>query len=230
MIGIRNGCTTVWPCGKAGQVGQVLGNRFAGDRQAIAVDQLFLEQQLHHGRRAADLVQIFLHVFAAGPQVGQIRHAVARALEVVDRERHIDGAGHRDEMHHGVRRAADGHHDRHRIFERLAGHHVARLDVLFHAQANRRAGTAAFVQLAWIGGRQRRAVRQRHAQRFDRRGHRVGRVHAAARAGTGAGVAHDVAALGVGHLAHQLCAVACERRDDIDRLAVGVWPARIVPP
>ena len=164
-------------------------------------------------------MQIFLHVFAAGPEVGEVGHAVARALEVVDRERHVDGAGHRDEMQHGVRRTADGHHDRHRVLKRLARHDVARLDVLFHADANRGAGAAAFVELAGIGRRERRAVRQRHAHRFDRRGHGVGGVHAAAGAGAGAGVPHDFAALGVGHLAHQLRAVAGERRDDVDRFA-----------
>ena len=67
--------------------------------------------------RAADVVQVFLHEPAAGLQIGQVRHAVADLLEVVDRQRHLDRAGHRDQMQHGVRRAAQGHDDDHRIFE-----------------------------------------------------------------------------------------------------------------
>ena len=44
-----------------------------------------------------------------------------------------DRAGHRDQVQHRVGRAADGHDDDHRVFERGAGHDVARLDVLFQA-------------------------------------------------------------------------------------------------
>ena len=82
-----------------------------------------------------------------------------------------------------------------------------------------RARAMAFFELVGVGRRDRRAVGQRHAEGFDRRGHRVGGVHAAAGAGAGTGVADDFAALGVGHLAGELRAVTREGRDDVDRFA-----------
>ena len=44
-----------------------------------------------------------------------------------------DRAGHRDQVQHGVGRAAERHHHDHRVLERRAGHDVARLDVAFRA-------------------------------------------------------------------------------------------------
>ena len=123
-----------------GQVGQVLRQRLAGDRQAVAVQVAVLEQILHHGRRSAHAMQVFLHVAAAGPKIGQIGHAIAEGLEIVDRQRHADRPGHGDQVQHGVGRSAQGHDDRQRVLEGLAGEDVQRLDVLFQQMPHGRAG------------------------------------------------------------------------------------------
>ena len=49
----------------ARQIGQVFGDRFSGNGQTIAVEQALGQQQLHYRRRAANLVQVFLNIFAA---------------------------------------------------------------------------------------------------------------------------------------------------------------------
>ena len=49
------------------------------------------------------------------------------------------GAGHGDQVQHGIGRAAQRHHDDHRVLERRARHDVARLEVAFEQLANRRA-------------------------------------------------------------------------------------------
>ena len=51
-----------------------------------------------------------------------------------------DRAGHRDQVQHGVGRAAEGHHDHHRVLEGRAGHDVARLEVVLEQPPDRRAG------------------------------------------------------------------------------------------
>ena len=56
-----------------------------------------------------------------GFKIGQVRHAVADLLEIVDRQRHVHRAGHRDQMQHGIGRAAQGHHHDHRVFESARG-------------------------------------------------------------------------------------------------------------
>ena len=56
---------------------------------------------------------------------------------------------------------------------------------------------AALVLLKRVLRRDRRVVRDRHAQRLDRARHGVGRVHAAAGTGAGARVAHNVGAAGL---------------------------------
>ncbi len=100
------------------QFGKVFAQRFPGHRHAIAVEQTFFEQILHHPRRAADVVQIFLHVLAAGLQIGDVRHAAADLLKIVDRQFDFGRAGHRNQMQHGVGRAAQRHHDRPSRFRR----------------------------------------------------------------------------------------------------------------
>ena len=72
------------------------------------------------------------------------------------------------------------------------------------------AGLAALELLERVLGGRGAAVGQGHAQRLDRAGHGIGRVHAAARARARAGVAHQVEAL---RLADQVRRVrACAAR------------------
>ncbi len=89
-------------------------------------------------------------------------------------------------------------------------------------EPHRGPGAKTFVELGRILGRDRRAIGQAHAQRFDRRGHRVGRIHAAAGAGARAGVPHDLLPVGVIDRAAQVLPVALKGRNDIERFVMPV--------
>ena len=85
-IGFSNGQHHALRLGEdARHVGEVLGQRLAGDGEAVAVQQTRVEQRLHHGRRAADAVQVEHDVLAARLQVGEVRHLRAEAVEVGQR-------------------------------------------------------------------------------------------------------------------------------------------------
>jgi hypothetical protein len=51
----------------------------------------------------------------------------------------VDRLSHRDEVEHGVGRAAEHHRDDHGVLEGLAGHDVARLDVALEQDLDGRA-------------------------------------------------------------------------------------------
>ena len=88
-------------------------------------------------------------------------------------------------MQHGVGGAAerDDHGDR--ILEGFFGHDVFRTDAFFQQLDDGFAGFFTVFGLVLRNRRLRRAAGQAHAHRFDRAGHGVGGVHAAA--GTSAG-------------------------------------------
>ena len=222
ITGFSTGWITCWPAPRAAP----RPPRFSASVLPVTVRQSpcrkpALEQVLHHRRRAADGVQVFLDVLC--------RSASGRRAAARGRSRS------------GSRRATAGspppcaiaircstalvepptrHHHRHRVLERFARQDVERLQVALeqHANARRRPGgirppspdlrpasrscTAATVPSASIADR-----------------HRVGGVHPAARARARAGVADDVDALLVGDDAGEVLAVGLERRDDVARLA-----------
>ena len=91
---------------ESGQIAQIFGQGLARHRQAVTMQQPFVQEVLHHCRSAADVMQIFHHVLAAGFEVGHIRHTVTHRLEVVDGECHVNSASHSDQMQHGVGGAA----------------------------------------------------------------------------------------------------------------------------
>ena len=101
------------------ELGEVLGHRLAGHREAVAVHQAGVEQRLHHHRDAADLVDVVHDVLAERLEVAEVRHLVADPVEVVEREVDLGLAGDREQVEHGVGRAAERHHDRDRVLERL---------------------------------------------------------------------------------------------------------------
>ena len=75
-----------------------------------------------------------------------------------------------------------------------------------------------------IFGRRRRTVGQRHAEHFDGGRHRVGGVHAAAGAGAGTRVLHDLLALLFVDRAGKEFAVALKRRNHVELLVVRAMP------
>ena len=61
-----------------------------------------VEEQLHHLRNAAGLVQIDSEVFTAGLQVANHRHFFAHALEIVNRPFHVCGMRDGQEVQYGI--------------------------------------------------------------------------------------------------------------------------------
>src|SRR5690606_41090814 len=56
---------------RSGELREVLGERLARHRQAVAVERAPVEQHLQHRRRAADRVEVFHDVLAARLEVGE---------------------------------------------------------------------------------------------------------------------------------------------------------------
>ena len=94
-------------------------------------------------------------------EIGEQRHAIARALEIVQRQLDVRGSRHRDQMQDGIGRSADRHHEHDCILERLLGDDVERLEVLLQKRLDGTACAMAFVALPCIFGGGGRAVRQR---------------------------------------------------------------------
>ena len=161
-------------------IGQVFRQGFAGDGQAIAVQQALVQQRFHQRLDAADFDQFGHQVFAAGFQVGQHRHMFADAGEVVEGKIHAGRIGHRQQVQHRIGRAAERNDDGDGVLECGFGHDVAGLDVFFQQFQYGSAGAFAIQAFVVGNGGLGGAVGQAHAQRFDGGGHGVGGVHAAA--------------------------------------------------
>ena len=124
----------------------------------------------------------------AGAQVGHHRGHLAQLDEIIQRQLDIHGMRHGQKVQHGIGRAGEGDHHPNRIFKGLAGHDVARFDVLLEQLHDLLAGAETVRRLVAADGVLRAGTGQAHAQRLNRGSHGVGRVHAAA--GTGAGNRH----------------------------------------
>src|SRR5690606_17715468 len=68
-----------------------LGHGFAGDGEAIAVEQSRIEQRFHQRTNTADGNESAHAVFAAGFEVGEYGHVFPDAREVVDGKFHVCG-------------------------------------------------------------------------------------------------------------------------------------------
>ena len=107
LIGFRKRLTICWSGARPGRSftfsAQRLAGRRSGSRRSSSPSASSI---LHHGRSAADLVQIFHHELAARLEIGEQRSSFADFLEIVDREGNADRARHRDQVQHGIGRAA----------------------------------------------------------------------------------------------------------------------------
>ena len=65
------------------ELGEVLGERLAGDGERVAVQEALVEHRLHDHRDAAVAVDVVHDVLAERLHVGDVRHLVADAVEVV---------------------------------------------------------------------------------------------------------------------------------------------------
>ncbi len=209
------GMDHVLPFGQVGKLREILGERLACDCEAVSVKRTVRKEISKDGWRAADLVQILHHVLSARLQVREKRHTIADGLKVVDRQRNIDRAGHRNQVQNRVGRAAERHDRHHGVFKGLARHDVARLDVLFQQELDRLSRTQAFLLLLRVFRGGRGAVGQRHAHRLDRRCHGVGGVHATASARAGAGVLDDVEPLALVDRVREELSIRLKRGDHV---------------
>ncbi len=157
---------------------EIFREGLAGHGQAIAVEQALVEEHLHQRRHAANGHERSHDILAARLQVGQHRHAFTDAGEVVDGQFHARRVRDSEKVQHCVGRAAerDDHGDR--VLERLLRHDVERADAELEQPVHCRAGVECVLFLCGRNCVLRGAVRQAHAQRLDRAGHGVGRVHA----------------------------------------------------
>jgi hypothetical protein len=100
-------------------VGEVLGQRPAGDGERAAVQQPGVQQRLHDDRDAADAVDVGHHVPAERLDVGQVRHRCADPVKSSRLEVDVGLVRDREQVQDGVRRAAERHDDGDRVLERL---------------------------------------------------------------------------------------------------------------
>ena len=121
----------------------------------------------------------------------------------------------------GVGRTAQRSDDGDGVFKRLASHDVARLDAPGDEVEHGGPGVAAVLFLILGNGVLRAGIGQAHAQRFNRRGHRVRRVHAAAASRPRDSARFDLAELLVGDRPGGMLAHGLEHADDIE-----VFPAQ----
>ena len=110
------------------EVGQVLGDGLAGDREAVAVEQPRVEQVTQHDRHAADAIEVDHVEAAVRLHVRDVRDARRHLVEVVELELDTRFVGDRQQMQHRVRRSAERHDDRDRVLEGFLRHDLARTD------------------------------------------------------------------------------------------------------
>ena len=116
--------------------------------------------------------------------------------------------------------AADRHHHGDRVLKRRLGEDIAGLQVRLQQPQRRLARPATEVVPARVGGGDRGAVGQRHAQRLTGAGHRVGRVHTGAGALAWTGGALQLIQLLFGHPTRLVRADALEHVLDGDVAAL----------
>ena len=86
----------------------VLPERAAVHGQRVLVQEPALAERAQHHRQAAGVVEVLHQEPAGGHQVDEAVHAAAEPVEVVERQLDADAPRDREQVHHGVRRAADG--------------------------------------------------------------------------------------------------------------------------
>ena len=155
------------------------------------MDALVRHQFAHHRRHAAGAVIFLAEIEAGRLHVHQQRDVVAVLLPVVDRELDADMPRQRVDMDRRIGRAADRriHHDA--VLERLAGQDVGRLQILPDHLDDALSGLIGDLAALAVGRGDRRASRQRHAERFGKRVHGRGGAHRVAVADRGGRGRHD---------------------------------------
>jgi hypothetical protein len=151
-----------------------------------------------------------------------VRDLVADAVEVVERQRDLGLAGDGQQVEDGVGRASEGHDDRDGVLERLLRHDLPGGDALAEQLDDGLTGLVGEVVATVVDRGRGGGAGQAHAEGLCRRGHRVGREHAAAGALAGTDRALDLVDLLTGDQALDAGSDSLERVDDRDVLAVDV--------
>ena len=193
---LRQRANDLLACGIGCYVGKVFSQGPTCDRQTPAVQQARIEQRFHQGLYSADVDQLAHRVLTSRPHVSHHGHALADAGEVVERQRDASLVGDREQMQYRVGGAFEGDHRGDCIFKRLATQDVGWTNAAYEQVVHRCARVVAVPSFLFADRFLCGAVRQRQAQRFDGRRHRIGRVHAATRTGAGDGRRFDLAQLG----------------------------------
>ena len=198
---------------------QFLRHGAAGDGHAVAVEQAFFEQHFQHLRHTTGAMEIHRDITARRFEIAQHRHLAAHALEIIDGPFDLGGMSDGEEVQHRVGRAAGGHDQRHRVFDRLAGDDVARADVVFDGVDQHARGIRRRIGFFRIGRGHLRGTECAHAQRFERRRHRVRGEHTAAGADRRTGIFFNTDKILFAHLAGSVRADGLECADDGQILA-----------
>ena len=209
-------------------VRQVVGHRLSGHREHIAVQQARVQQRLHHHRNPADAVDVVHHVGAERFHVGQVRHLRPDPGEILERQLDVGLVGDGQQVQHRVGGAAECHHHRNGVLERLFGQDVAGGDAAAQQVDDGHSALAGVPVAPTVGGRWRGAAGQRHAQCLGRTGHGVGGVHTAAGTLTRTDGPLDGVDILAGHQTAGACPNGLERVDDRDVLLGAV--AELRPP
>ena len=154
------------------------------------MQQPAIQQHLHQRHGAADGDQIGHDEPAGRPEVGEDRDVFPDTLEVVDGEIHPGRVGDGGKVQDGIRGTAERDQQRDRVFKRLLGEDIPRLDAEIDEVDDGGTGIEAVTHLVIGNGVLGRAVGQRHAERLDGAGHAVRGIHAATgpRPGDGSGL------------------------------------------
>ena len=128
LIGLSKPWMMVWPAGYGFTPASVSRHGFAGDGEAVAVEQFFVEQHFHQRADAADGDEFGHEMFSARLQIGEHGHAFADAREVVNGQLHLRGVRDGEQVQHGIRRTAERDDDGDGVLKRLLGEDVERLD------------------------------------------------------------------------------------------------------
>jgi hypothetical protein len=145
-----------------------------------------------------------------------VRDLVPDPVEVVEGEIDLCLVGDREQVQHGVGRAAERHHDSDRVLERVPGQDLPGRDAAAQQLDDGLAGPAGVPVAAAVHRRRRGTAGQRHPERLSGRRHGVRGEHPAARALARADRSLDRVDLLAADQPAGACADGLERVDDVD--------------
>ena len=156
-----------------------------------------LDQTLSNHRHPAGSIDVHGHKPPPRLQVGDQGCPRTDLVEVVDLQIHTHLPRHRQEVQNGVGGSTRGRHTGNGVVEGLTRDQISGADAAPDKIHHQLSSLECHPILAGIGGRHTGGSHRRQAQEFERRGHGVGRVLAAAGTGPRAGRVLDLQQLGI---------------------------------